>query len=86
MFRLPKLPKTAKTVEEARELIESGFEYVTDLDSCKLFRKRKTSYLGTESFRRGPWSSLEDLSKGEIPHKSSCFGFLISISFFWVEA
>jgi integrase len=51
--------KTAKTVEEAAELIESGFEYVTDLCSVKLFRKRKTSYLGTESFRRGPWSSLD---------------------------
>ena len=51
--------KASKTMEEAMELIESGFEFVTDLDKCKLFRKRKTSYLGTESFRRGPWSSLD---------------------------
>ena len=51
--------KTAKSVEEARELIESGFEYVTDLDSCKLFRKRKTSYLGMESIHGGPLSSLD---------------------------
>jgi integrase len=51
--------KMAKTIEEAKELIESGFEYVTDLDSCKLFRKRKTSYLGTESIHGGPWSSLD---------------------------
>ena len=51
--------KMAKTVEEAAQLIESGFEYVTDLDSYKLFRKRKTSYLGTESILGGPLSSLD---------------------------
>lgn len=33
--------KIAKTVEESKALIESGFEYVTELDSVKLFRKRK---------------------------------------------
>jgi dihydropteroate synthase len=32
---------TAKTVEEAKELIEAGFEYVCDIDGIKLFRKRK---------------------------------------------
>jgi len=32
---------TAKTVEEAKKLIESGFEYVTDMEGLKLFRKRK---------------------------------------------
>jgi integrase len=32
---------TAKTVEEAAKLIEQGFEYVTDIDGVKLFRKRK---------------------------------------------
>ena len=31
----------AKTIEEARKLIESGFEYVTEMDGVKLFRKRK---------------------------------------------
>jgi integrase len=31
----------AKTVEEARQLIEQGFEYVTEIDGVKLFRKRK---------------------------------------------
>ena len=51
--------KTAKSVEEAKELIESGFEHVTDVDSVKLFRKRKTSYLGSESLQMGPWSSLD---------------------------
>ena len=33
--------KVAKTVEEASDLIENGFEYVTEMDSVKLFRKRK---------------------------------------------
>ena len=31
----------AKTVDEAKKLIEAGFEYVTDLDGVKLFRKPK---------------------------------------------
>jgi integrase len=33
--------KVAKTVEEASALVESGFDYVTDIDELKLFRKRK---------------------------------------------
>jgi integrase len=32
---------TAKTVDEAKKLIESGFDYVTEIDGVKLFRKRK---------------------------------------------
>ena len=32
---------TAKTVQEAAKLIEQGFDYVTDIDGVKLFRKRK---------------------------------------------
>lgn len=32
---------TAKTITEAQKLIESGFEYVTEIDDVKLFRKRK---------------------------------------------
>jgi integrase len=32
---------TAKTVEEACRLVEVGFEYVTDMDGIKIFRKRK---------------------------------------------
>ena len=31
----------AKTLDEARQLIETGFEYVTEMDGTKLFRKRK---------------------------------------------
>ena len=30
-----------KTVKEASELIESGFEFVCAMDDAKLFRKRK---------------------------------------------
>jgi integrase len=33
--------KVARTVDDAKELVESGFDYVTDIDSIKLFRKRK---------------------------------------------
>ena len=31
----------AKSVDEASKLIEQGFDYVTDVDGVKLFRKRK---------------------------------------------
>jgi integrase len=31
----------AKTIDEARQLIENGFDYVTDIEGVKLFRKRK---------------------------------------------
>jgi len=33
--------KVAKTVQEASQLIENGFEYVCSMDYSKLFRKRK---------------------------------------------
>ncbi|MDH5462273.1 MAG: hypothetical protein OEZ29_03870 [Candidatus Bathyarchaeota archaeon] len=33
--------KVAKTLEEAKKLVESGFEHVTDVNDAKLFRKRK---------------------------------------------
>lgn len=33
--------KVAKTLEEAKELIEAGFEYVTNIEVVKLFRRRK---------------------------------------------
>ncbi len=33
--------KVAQNVEQATELIENGFEYVTEMDGLRLFRKRK---------------------------------------------
>ena len=33
--------KVAKTVDEAKNLVEDGFDYVTEVDGMKLFRKRK---------------------------------------------
>jgi hypothetical protein len=33
--------KTAKNINEAMQLVEQGFEYITEMDSVKLFRKRK---------------------------------------------
>ncbi len=31
----------ARTVEEVRQLVEAGFEYVTEMEGAKVFRKRK---------------------------------------------
>jgi hypothetical protein len=33
--------KVASNLKEAAELIEAGYEYVTEMDQQKLFRKRK---------------------------------------------
>jgi len=33
--------KVAQTVEQATQLIENGFEYITEIDGLRLFRKRK---------------------------------------------
>jgi len=33
--------RVAKTIEEACQLIEAGFEYVCEMDSVKIFRRRK---------------------------------------------
>ena len=33
--------KVADTIKEAKELVEVRFEFVTDMDAKKLFRKRK---------------------------------------------
>jgi integrase/recombinase XerD len=33
--------KTARTVHEASVLVEAGFDYITEIDGVRLFRKRK---------------------------------------------
>jgi len=33
--------KTAMTVAEATKLLEVGFEYITEVEGVKMFRKRK---------------------------------------------
>jgi integrase len=33
--------RIAKNVKEAKELVEAGFDYITDIEDAKLFRKRK---------------------------------------------
>ena len=35
--------RVADTLEEACELVEAGFEYITDMESVKILRKRKYS-------------------------------------------
>jgi hypothetical protein len=32
---------TANIIGDAQKLVEAGFEYVTEIDGMKLFRKRK---------------------------------------------
>jgi hypothetical protein len=32
---------TATTIEDAQKLVEAGFEYVTEMENIKIFRKRK---------------------------------------------
>jgi len=31
----------AENLEEAKKLLEAGYDYITDMDTRKLFRKRK---------------------------------------------
>jgi len=31
----------ATTIDQAKQLVEAGFEYVTDMEGLKLFRKRQ---------------------------------------------
>ncbi len=33
--------KVARTINDARVLVDAGFEYVCDVEDVKLFRKRK---------------------------------------------
>ena len=40
--------KTATNIKEATQLIENGFQYITEIDGTKLFRKRKKN---REAFR-----------------------------------
>jgi len=33
--------QVAETLDEAKKLLEAGFDYVTDMDGRKIFRRRK---------------------------------------------
>ena len=35
------ITKTSKSIEEDEELLKAGFEYVTERDGIKIYRKRK---------------------------------------------
>jgi integrase len=37
--------KVARNLDEASDLIEAGFEYVTEMENCKLFKKNKATFL-----------------------------------------
>ncbi len=54
--------RVAETLEQAQALIEAGFQYVTDMNGAKLFRKRR-------SLAEGSWSSVkgaESCEKGVV--------------------
>jgi len=38
--------KVAKSVDDAKTLLEIGYDYVTDMSDIKLFRKRKLTQTG----------------------------------------
>ena len=42
--------KVAENVEEAKALIESGYEYITEMDGIKLFRKRKQGSVSSQGY------------------------------------
>jgi hypothetical protein len=50
--------RATEKIDEAKELIEAGFEYVNEMNGVKLFRKRKAIAKGAWSCQKGPWSSL----------------------------
>ena len=50
--------KVAATLKEATQLIEAGFEYAPEMDGSKLFRKRKTSLVGSSTVQEGSSASL----------------------------
>ena len=50
--------KVAGNIKEAAELIEKGFKYVTEMDGKKLFKKLKTTYLGSVIIQLGSSASM----------------------------
>jgi len=53
--------EVAGSIEEAKKLIEAGFEYVTEMEERKLFRKRMTSLIaleGSSTIQEGSSASL----------------------------
>jgi hypothetical protein len=47
------ISKVAKTEKEVCSLIEVGFEYVTDFEGAKIFRKKETLACKTKTHRHG---------------------------------
>jgi len=68
--------KAAKNVKEAQKLIEAGFEFVTKINGVSLFRKLKSTYLGSVTTEMGSSASLADNPDGDIPRKTPSFSVL----------
>ena len=47
--------KATSNVKEASELIESGYEYVCEMDNLKLFKKRKQDFSKVYGFMPKSW-------------------------------
>jgi len=45
--------QVAKSLNEATNLIENGFEYVTEMGGCKLFRKKEIRQFGVVDYPCG---------------------------------
>lgn len=76
------LQSRQRTLKRQRNLIEAGFEYVTDINRPKLFRKLKTSYLGSPVYpKKGPWSSLDGDSSVDILPRNFIFPCRAPVSF-----
>ena len=70
--------------EEAVELVELGFEYVTGEynDGGKIFRKRDFSLLGSLSVPEGSWSSMDLNPTGDNSRKSTFFVIIETLEVF----
>jgi hypothetical protein len=78
--------KVAKTVQEAAELVEAGFEYVTDVEASKLFRKRKALCGGPWSSQKGPWSSQDSKPDGDISRNPPSFFVFFVVKVFLISS
>jgi len=71
------ISKVAKTVEEARMLVEAGFEYICDIEGVKLFRKRKQFVAGLcQNDGLVPRAGFEPATNGDITRKSPSFFYV----------
>jgi len=69
--------KAARNIKEAQKLIEAGFEFVTKINGVSLFRKLKSTYLGSVTTEMGLSASMVDTPSSDISRKSPSFSVLV---------